>query len=108
MRAWGSLLLSILAKSIRGSEMSSANRVWPVHLARASTFRRGFPITLVDRAAFSGITSAVTIDASFRQCGFCASDSCRCHFNGLVYFDVPRAPAEIAGKSFLDLVPAWI
>jgi hypothetical protein len=32
--------------SIRGSTMSSANFVWPVHFARASTLRKGLPTTL--------------------------------------------------------------
>src|SRR5438270_5946372 len=31
---------------MRGSTMSSANFVWPVHFARASTLRKGFPTTL--------------------------------------------------------------
>src|SRR6266567_1952987 len=31
---------------MRGRKMSSANFVWPVHFARASTLRKGFPTTL--------------------------------------------------------------
>src|SRR5882762_6009722 len=31
---------------MRGRKMSSANFVWPVHLARASTLRKGLPTTL--------------------------------------------------------------
>src|SRR5436305_5345118 len=33
---------------MRGRKMSSANFVWPVHLARASTLRNGLPTTLSD------------------------------------------------------------
>ena len=36
----------ILQNSIRGSTISSANFVWPVHFARASTLRNGLPTTL--------------------------------------------------------------
>src|SRR6266404_4684153 len=45
IRAWGSWLRRILHDSMRGSTMSSANFVWPVHFARASTFRKGLPTT---------------------------------------------------------------
>src|SRR2546421_13018800 len=31
---------------MRGRKISSANFVWPVHLARASTLRKGLPTTL--------------------------------------------------------------
>ena len=31
---------------MRGNTMSSANFVWPVHFARASTLRKGLPTTL--------------------------------------------------------------
>jgi hypothetical protein len=30
---------------MRGNTMSSANLVWPVHFARASTLRKGLPTT---------------------------------------------------------------
>src|SRR6185295_14453508 len=43
MMACGKWLRRILQKSIRGSTMSSANFVWPVHFARASTLRKGLP-----------------------------------------------------------------
>src|SRR6185295_12459517 len=46
MMACGSWLRRILQNSMRGSTMSSANFVWPVHLARASTLRNGLPTTL--------------------------------------------------------------
>src|SRR6185503_8320703 len=32
---------------MRGRKMSSANFVWPVHLARASTLRKGLPTTFI-------------------------------------------------------------
>src|SRR5437867_11780884 len=44
--ACGSCVRRILQESIRGRKMSSANFVWPVHLARASTLRKGLPTTL--------------------------------------------------------------
>src|SRR5438132_6590223 len=47
--ACGSCVRRILQESIRGRKMSSANFVWPVHLARASTLRNGLPTT------FSGL-----------------------------------------------------
>src|SRR5215471_16573733 len=46
MSAWGSWLRRILHASMRGRTMSSANFVWPVHFARASTLRKGLPTTL--------------------------------------------------------------
>src|SRR6266852_5194028 len=45
IRACGSWLRRILHDSMRGSTMSSANFVWPVHFARASTLRKGLPTT---------------------------------------------------------------
>src|SRR6266566_3087407 len=45
MRAWGCGDRSSLQCAIRGRKMSSAKRVWPVTFARASTRRRGTPIT---------------------------------------------------------------
>src|SRR6185436_15929683 len=48
INACGSWLRRILQKSMRGSTMSSANFVWPVHFARASTLRKGLPTTLSD------------------------------------------------------------
>src|SRR5437773_7662606 len=45
MRAWGWGLRSSLAKSIRGRNRSSANRVTPVTFAVASTLRWAFPTT---------------------------------------------------------------
>src|SRR6266550_812150 len=38
---------------MRGKTMSSANFVWPVHFARASTLRKGLPTTLKGFASFS-------------------------------------------------------
>src|SRR5262249_50015014 len=46
IRACGTGLRNSLANSMRGRMMSSANLVWPVHFDRASTFRKGLPITL--------------------------------------------------------------
>src|SRR5438445_9360527 len=43
--ACGSWLRRILQESMRGNAMSSANFVWPVHFARASTLRKGLPTT---------------------------------------------------------------
>ena len=44
--ACGSCVLNILQKSIRGNTISSANFVCPVHFERASTFRKGLPMTV--------------------------------------------------------------
>src|SRR5688572_22280498 len=45
INACGTCERSILQNNIRGSTMSSANFVWPTHFARASTLRKGLPIT---------------------------------------------------------------
>src|SRR5256885_12948855 len=45
MRGWGGGLRSSLAKSIRGRNRSSANRVMPVTFAVASTLRWALPTT---------------------------------------------------------------
>src|SRR5437762_13335113 len=39
---------------MRGRKMSSANFVWPVHFARASTLRNGLPTTFVGLPFFDG------------------------------------------------------
>ena len=44
--------------------MSSANRVWPVTLARASTRRRGIPITLGFCAALSTSRTGLSTNSS--------------------------------------------
>src|SRR5438874_11961220 len=38
---------------MRGRKMSSANFVWPVHFARASTLRKGLPTTFKGFSLFS-------------------------------------------------------
>src|SRR5688572_20053094 len=53
--------------SIRGSTMSSANRVWPVTLARPSTRRRGLPRTFIapsGRGFFHGFENLLIFGAA--------------------------------------------
>src|SRR5207249_1232778 len=99
MRAWGWGLRSSLAKSIRGRNRSSANRVTPVTFAVASTLRWAFPTTrnpvglLPD--AIQGLRCRLRVLAphpSGRQ------------LDGFVDLDVTGAAAEVAGQSLLDVV----
>src|SRR5713226_3102348 len=66
MRACGCGDRSSLQYAMRGKKMSSANRVWPVTFARASTLRRGTPITRSSsRLAFKASARAVRESFSF-------------------------------------------
>src|SRR6185436_15235789 len=91
---------------MRGRTTSSANRVWPVHLARASTFRNGLPMT------FLGLPYPlfIAIDRLFDRLGRFASHSCRSELNCFVDLQVARAATKVPCKRIADLTPArvWV
>src|SRR5881397_3719450 len=99
MRAWGWGLRSSLAKSMRGRNRSSANRVTPVTFAVASTLRWAFPTTrnpvglLPD--AIQGLRCRLRI---------LAAQASGCQLDGFVDLDVTGAAAEVARECLFDLV----
>src|SRR3989449_6010951 len=99
MRAWGWGLRSSLAKSIRGRNRSSANRVTPVTFAVASTLRWAFPTTrnrvgfLLD--AIEGLRCRLRV---------LAAHASRRQLDGFVDLEVTGAAAEVARERLLDLV----
>src|ERR1044072_3912607 len=79
--------------------MSSANRVWPVHLARASTLRKGLPTTFF---GFPLLPLFITINyLSGRLRRFAAHARCS-QFDRFVNFYIARAAAQIPRQRFLD------
>src|SRR2546422_9476259 len=123
IRAWGWGLRSSLAKSIRGRNRSSANRVTPVTFAVASTVRSAFPTTrrAVGRSggrAVGGSAVFPTAGPPDRLTAFLpdAIQGLRCRLrvlaahagrrqlDGFVDLDVTGAAAEVAGEGLLDLV----
>src|SRR5712692_6740978 len=99
---------------MRGRKMSSANFVWPVHLARASTLRKGLPTTFSGRSLLwlslaiskfhakaprrkaKGAKSFATIETLARQFHFFTTHPRRRQLNGFVDFDIAGAATEIA------------
>src|SRR2546427_4426971 len=103
MRAWGRGDRRNVQWSVRGSTMSSAKRVWPVPLARASTRRRGFPTTFIP--AMRPTPSRRT---SHRPIRFAASlpvaaNSFRGLLDRLEYLEISRAAAKDSGEGLTDL-----
>src|SRR5579864_1149339 len=98
MRAWGTVLRKSLVCSIRGSMISSAYFVAPVHLEVASTLRKGFPTT---RRPVPRAPLLPPIDALLRGFGRLASHPGGRQFHRLVYLDIAGAAANISGKSRL-------
>src|SRR5919109_16017 len=101
MRACGTVLRKSLVCSMRGSTMSSAYFVSPVHLDVTSTLRKGFPTT---RRPAPPAPLLPAINALLRWLGRLARQPGGSQLNRFVYFDVARAPANVAGQSRLDLV----
>src|SRR3712207_6544670 len=102
IRACGTCARRILQWSIRGSTMSSAKRVCPVHFERASTLRKARPTTLksFSSCAYAPLTFApspfafasnsilfVTIDALSRERGLLAAHPCGGQLDRLVDLD---------------------
>src|SRR2546429_9254777 len=107
--ACGSCERRILQKSRRGSTMSSANLVCPVHFARASTLRNGLPITFRGLPFLSFFPFLfVAIDCFFHRLRLFATHSRRLEFDRFVNFQIARAATEIAGERFFNLIAAWL
>src|SRR3989442_6331117 len=123
IRAWGWGLRSSLAKSMRGRNRSSANRVTPVTFAVASTLRSAFPTTR--RAVGRSGGRAVCGSAVFPTAGppdrltvflpdaiqglrcrlrILAAQASGCQLDGFVDLDVAGAAAEVARQRLFDLV----
>src|SRR5947208_6819890 len=99
MRAWGWGLRSSLAKSMRGRNRSSANRVTPVTFAVASTLRWGFPTT---RNPVGFLPDA--IQGLRRRLRVLAAQAGGRQLDGFVDLDVTGAAAEVARERLFDLV----
>src|ERR1041384_554473 len=96
---------------MRGNTMSSAKRVCPVHLARASTLRNGLPTTC-NGSTFRPLRLClpspfdplfVTIDTFCGERRGFAAHACGGEFDRFVDFDVAGAATEIAAQGFFDL-----
>src|SRR5437763_8829919 len=85
---------------MRGKLMSSAKRVWPLHLARASTLRNGLPMTL---RGLPWLPLFIAIDNFPRRFRVLAAHARRRQFNRFINLDVAGAAAEIARQRFLNL-----
>src|SRR5579883_3439811 len=118
MRAWGCGERRSLQWAIRGRTMSSAKRVWPVTLARASTRRRGTPMMRrsfpVSPAVLTGGSAGglrvVAMRAPSHLSGGQGAggaglpgDFQHGRFDGLENLQVAGAATEIAGQRFANL-----
>src|SRR5260370_6695169 len=125
MRAWGWGDRSSLQCAIRGRKMSSAKRVWPVTFARASTLRRGTPITRssspLDFGASTGIfRGSFSFGMRPPDClsepsprnlryGFLVvRDLEHRGFDGFENLQVARAPAQVSGDRLANLIEAGV
>src|SRR5216684_5681452 len=125
MRAWGCGDRSSLQCAIRGRKMSSAKRVCPVTFARASTLRRGTPITRsLSPLAFEASAGVVRESFSFgmRPPEWLSVPSPRnlCYgalpvrdlehrgFDGFENLKIARAPAQVSGDRFANLIAAGV
>src|SRR5256886_4929353 len=99
IRAWGWGLRSSLAKSMRGRNRSSANRVTPVTFAVASTLRWAFPTT---RSPEGFLPDA--IQGLRRRLRVLSAHASRRQLDGFVDLDVTGAAAEVARERLLDRV----
>src|SRR5579864_8795310 len=99
MRACGTVLRKNLVCSMRGSIISSAYFVSPVHLEVASTLRKGFPTT---RRPVLPAPLLPPIDALLWWFGGLASHPGGRQLHRFVYLDVSGATANVSGKSRLD------
>src|SRR5215469_18710527 len=104
MRACGTVLRNSLVCSIRGKTMSSAYLVWPVHLAVASTLRKGFPITrkLPPWAPLLPATNALLwwFGRFARQPG-------GSQFHRFKNLEIPGTPANVSGERLFNLLARW-
>src|SRR2546426_2054564 len=110
---------------MRGRKMSSAKRVWPVTFARASTLRRGTPITRrPSPLAFGAPTGVIRESFSFGMrppaCVILLSLRKLCYgtllagdlehrgFDGFENLKIAGATAEISGDCFADLIAGGV
>src|SRR6266849_4764199 len=125
MRACGCGERRSLQCTMRGRKMSSAKRVWPVTLARASTRRRGTPMTWsLSPSAFGASTAVIreSFSSGMRppECSFAASlrklrsrtllvsDLEHCGFNRFENLKIARAPAQVSGDCFTNLIASRV
>src|SRR6267378_4983901 len=121
MRACGCGDRNSLQCAILGKKMSSANRVCPVTFARASTLRRGTPITRSSspsalRASAGAVRESFSFAMRSPQQVFA---SMLCHLrsrivllrdlqhrglDGFENLKIARAPAKVSGDRFPDLI----
>src|SRR2546425_1911535 len=99
MRAWGWGLRSSLAKSIRGRNRSSANRVMPVTFAVASTLRWALPTTWNP----AGFLPDAIQRLRCRRRVLPPHAGCR-QLDCLVDLEVTGAAAEVARERLLNLI----
>src|ERR1051325_392011 len=97
MSACGTGLRRSFANSILGRTMSSANRVCPVHFARASTLRKGFPTTLF---GLPFVPLFIAIDYLFCRLGLFATHARGGQFYRLIYFNVAGTAAKVPRQRF--------
>src|SRR5260370_1305990 len=109
---------------MRGRKISSAKRVWPVTFARASTLRRGAPITLrtppfafgesrggVRESLFFWMRSLLMDDPLPRRLcksgyrAFLHSNLQDRSLDGFENLKISGTPAQVAGNRFADLIP---
>src|SRR5260370_41055679 len=107
---------------MRGKKMSSAKRVWPVTFARASTLRRGTPITRSSSpSAFRAPAGVIRESFPFamrapQQVFLCMLRNLRSvilllrdleyrGFDGFENLQITRASAQVPGNCFADLIP---
>src|SRR5260370_32489992 len=100
--------------------MSSAKRVWPVTLARASTVRRGTAITrslspsdfgastgIIRKSFLSGMRpperSFAPSPRNLRYGALLVRDLEHCGFDGFENLKIARAPAQVSGDCFTNL-----
>src|SRR5216684_441013 len=125
MRACGCGDRSSLQCAIRGKKMSSAKRVWPVTFARASTLRRGTPITRrsfpLGFEASSGVVresfsfgmgppecSFVTSSRHLRYGTLLVSDLEHRGLHGFKNLKIACAAAKISGDCSANLVASGV
>src|SRR6266478_6983736 len=125
MRACGCGERSSLQCAMRGRKISSAKRVWPVTFARASTLRRGTPITrslspLAFRAPIGFIRESFSsgmcppsdlflpLLRRLRHRTVLVRDLKHRGLDGFENLKIPGTAAQVAGDCFADLIPRGV
>src|SRR6266478_2684083 len=106
---------------MRGRKMSSAKRVWPVTFARASTLRRGTPITRSSSPLAFGASTGIFRESfssgmrppeclskpsprNLRYRTLLVCDLEHCGFDSFENLKIACAPAQISRDRFADLI----